>query len=365
MVCNRYSGLLAAALALMVGPGCTKKEFTESVKLHSKVDKEGNEIANSGESLDPHLLTSGYEAYMHYCYGCHGEKGDGLGPASATMRPPPRNFTIGLFKFPGTAFGQLPVDSALDRTIRRGLHGTPMLPWDIPAMERKAIIAYLKTLSPRWKEEGVPPEVEISSDPWKGKPRAEALALGRQVYHVATEGAGCSGCHASYETRQDISDLSKKITGEGIAEFSDEMYRTALKESEYPVAYDAKGESSKNHQLLPPDFLFHKVKTAYPVGAMINEGELNYIPYTEEMQREDLYRTIAVGIGGAAMPGWKGVLDENKLWALVYYVQSLVEKRGTPEAVALRTHLEGQGAWTAPAPVPTPAPSGKGKTQAP
>src|SRR5205823_1867957 len=78
------------------------------------------------------------------------------------------------------------------------------------------------------------------------------------------------------------------------------------------------------HKLLPPDFTFARVKTAYPVGTEVNEGELQYVEYTEAMQREDLYRTIGVGIGGAAMPGWKGVLEEEKLWGLVYYVQSLV-----------------------------------------
>src|SRR5206468_5956196 len=99
------------------------------------------------------------------------------------------------------------------------------------------------------------------------------------------------------------------------------------------------------HELLPPDFTFTRVKTAYPVGTEVNEGELQYVEYTEAMQREDLYRTIGVGIGGAAMPGWKGVLEEDKLWALVYYVQSLVNTRETGEGAALRQKLASQPAW--------------------
>ncbi len=312
-----------------------------------------------------------------------------------------------------------------------------MLPWDIPAVERKAVIAYLKTLSPRWKEEGVKPEIEISPDPWKGKSKDEAIKLGQKVYQIAEGGAGCSGCHASYMTKQDVYELSTVATPDSpVTEFAEEPNRTLLKESEYPTMWrvgermhgcdlplgeskldpeglavqvngqaidrDPKREAgwdyvpaakveaaaaghghhppptdkisffgksceelkgdifganvlvTRPHQLLPPDFLFHRVKTAYPVGTLVNEGELNYVTYTEEMQREDLYRTIGVGIGGAAMPGWKGVLEEDKLWALVYYVQSLVELRDTPAAMVLRDKLTQQPEFKAPAPVAAP-----------
>ncbi|MFZ5471528.1 MAG: cytochrome c [Myxococcota bacterium] len=347
-----YFGLVLAVAALAAG--CTRKSFSEPLKLADKVDAEGNAVPNSGEVLSAQLLTDGYEAYMMYCYACHGEKGDGHGPSAATMRPPPRNFGRGLFKFPGTAFGQLPVDAALDRTLRRGLHGTPMLPWDIPAVERKALIAYLKTLSPRWTEEGVPPEIQIAPDPWAGK-KDEAIALGSRVYHVAVGGAGCSGCHRAYETKQKIYEMSLQADPTSpVTEFSEEMYRSSLKASEYPIAYDEAGEPTKTHQLLPPDFLFHPVKTAYPVGTEVNEGDYNYVAYTEAMQREDLYRTIGVGIGGAAMPGWKGVLEEDKLWALVYYVQSLVQLRGTDGAYELQKKLEAQPPFAPPAPPPAP-----------
>jgi mono/diheme cytochrome c family protein len=424
---------------------CSKKTFTEKVTLHDKEDKDGNPIAGSAETLSPQVLNDGYEAYMLYCFACHGEKGDGYGPAAPNMRPPPRNFARALFKFPGTAFGKLPVDNALDRTIRRGLNGTPMLPWDIPDIERKALISYVKTLSPRWKEEGPPPEIEIAPDPWKGKSKDEAIAMGRQVYHVAVGGAGCNGCHASYETRDTIVALHKAAGADAPTEFSEEMYRTALKPSEYPWAtrlgdrrvgcelyfpyedHKSKEEEEKHleqmkakietlalevngqdiprdtehkegwdfsppseeghhhkpsrlvffgkacdelkadpdpailatgiHKLLPPDFIFHRVKTAYPVGTMINEGDKGYVAYTEEMQREDLYRTIGVGIGGAAMPGWKGVLEEDKLWGLVYYVQSLANTRDTAAGAATRARLTAQPAWVVP-PEQAPAPEG-------
>ena len=311
--------------------GCSQKKFNESYKL-----------AN-GQAVDAQTLNDGHDAYMLYCYGCHGEKGDGNGPSSPTMRPPPRNFSRGLFKFAGVEAGKLPTDEALERTVRRGLNGTPMLPWDIPDVERKAILAYVKTFSSRWQsadEYGT--AIEISPDPWKGKD-AQAIQRGKEVYHVAVGGAGCSGCHAAYATREEISEMTKKATGEPVAEFSPDMYAPSLKESEYPLAVDDKGEISQAYKILPPDFLVQKVKTAYPVGTIV-DGK----PYTPEAQRQDLYRTIGAGIGGAAMPQWKGALPEDSLWALVYYVQSLVAMRETPAAESLRRKLDSQPAWVPP-----------------
>jgi mono/diheme cytochrome c family protein len=313
--------LCCAALAT----GCEKKVFSEPVKLAGE------------KTLDVAQLNDGHEAFMLYCYACHGAKGDGLGPAAYAMRPPPRNFHQGLFKFAGGAAGQLPTDAALMRTIRRGLHGTPMLAWDIPEVERTAIVAYLKTLSPRWKEEEAGADLEISPDPW-GTKKDEAIQKGKEVYHVAAaDHAGCASCHAGYVTREELSEMAKKVTGEPISDFNPEMNRAMLRPTEYAIETDDKGEATKVHQILPPDFLFHRVKTAYPLGTMV-DGK----PYSEEAQREDLYRTIGAGIGGAAMPQWKGALPEENLWALVYYVQSLVNLRGTAEGNALRAKLDAQ-----------------------
>jgi mono/diheme cytochrome c family protein len=40
----------------------------------------------------------------------------------------------------------------------------------------------------------------------------------------------------------------------------------------------------------------------------------------------DIYRVIAAGVGGTAMPTWDGALEPEKLWAMAIYVQSLVEE---------------------------------------
>ena len=319
------------SLLVVLALGCGQKRFSEPYKLASN------------KSIDVKMLNDGHDAFMLYCYACHGEKGDGAGPASVAMRPPPRNFTRGLFKFAGVEAGKLPTDEALDRTVRRGLYGTPMLSWDVPKVERNDIIQYIKTFSPRWQSEeeyGTP--IEISADPWEGKASA-AIARGKQVYHVAVGGAGCSGCHPAYATRAEISRLTQQATGQPVQEFSETMYQSSLKESEYPLEVDEKGEMTKPYQILPVDFLTQTVKSAPPLGTLI-DGRA----YDAKTQREDLYRTIGAGIGGAAMPQWKGALPEESLWALVYYVQSLISLRDTPGALELRRKLDSQPPWSSP-----------------
>ncbi|MGE0614441.1 MAG: cytochrome c [Bacteriovoracia bacterium] len=40
----------------------------------------------------PELVAKGKAAYATYCVTCHGDKGDGKGPAGQYLNPPPRNY---------------------------------------------------------------------------------------------------------------------------------------------------------------------------------------------------------------------------------------------------------------------------------
>ena len=404
----------ACAIAVLLAGCLSERRVTEDLVLHARVDADGNDLPDSGVRLSAEQLTRGAVVFARACQNCHGEKGDGRGVSAIGMRPAPRNFVLGQFKFTGTGSGELPSDAQLERTIRRGLDGTPMLAWDLQPTELADVIAYLKTLSPRWKDEGVKPELEVSADPFAGK-EADAIALGRRVFHVARGGAGCNGCHPSFETRQTLAPLIREATAQEPV-FGEQMYGMGLKESSYPwlewlpaprrecevwleampalddfpvqldgqpVARDAQhldgwdvvppeppppgvraprqpgprlrfygppcermkqGSASlalwRNQKVLPPSFLFQKVKTAPAVGRQVATGAHQRTTYTAAMQREDLYRVIATGVGGAAMPGWKGVLEEEQLWALAYYVQSVMALRGTSEAVVRRVSFE-------------------------
>ena len=93
---------LAAAFVAALTPavaGCGgRPAFTKAMVL-------------GGETVSARRLNRGRDVYEVYCFSCHGLKGDGRGPAAVGLRPPARDFTLGLFKFAGVPSGQLPRDT--------------------------------------------------------------------------------------------------------------------------------------------------------------------------------------------------------------------------------------------------------------
>jgi mono/diheme cytochrome c family protein len=318
------------AVALLLGAaGCGEHTFSGPVKL-------------GGKTVDAETLNHGKEMFTLYCRACHGDKGNGTGPASYSYRPPPRDFTVGLFKFAAVSPGSLPHDEDLQRIVRYGLHGTPMLAWEISDDDLHDVIQYIKTFSDRWKTEEAGDVIATTPDPWGAGKKAEAIERGKKVYHGLSQ---CLSCHPAYESKQYIYEASKELAGSGTTEFRDNMYYPEAKDTDYTDKnYPKVGDDYPHLKLLPPDFLFNEVRSVRD----INDPKTSY---------GDLYRIIASGIGGTAMPQWQGALPETDLWSLAYYVHSLIELRGTTQSVAMRDRIMGQPAWTPPAEVPVPAPA--------
>src|SRR5262249_24929785 len=96
----------------------------------------------------------GKELYRRYCIYCHGPSGDGTGENAPYMDPKPRDFTQATFKCRSTPTGSLPLDSDLYDTITRGVHASGMPSWrPLTGQQRADLVAYIKTFSPRFKEE--------------------------------------------------------------------------------------------------------------------------------------------------------------------------------------------------------------------
>ncbi|MGZ6123994.1 MAG: c-type cytochrome [Myxococcales bacterium] len=290
---------LAAALALITAAcGEQTAPFRQPLKL-------------GGKEVSADTLNAGRVAYLQYCRACHGEKGDGKGPAAPGLRPPPRDFTQGSFKFACVLDQKLPRDEDLVRIVRVGLHGTAMVGWEVPDRKLDEIIQYIKTLSPKWQEEDAVGEpVKVPPDPWGEARKAEAIERGKQLYHGFAQ---CLGCHAAYAPKQYVYDASKATLGTGTTDFRADMYQPEIKDSEYGV------------KILPPDFLFNELRS-------IDAGT----------ELHDLYRILVAGVTGAAMPAWNPVTLPNKeadIYALAWYVRSLMQLKGTPAADELRQRL--------------------------
>jgi mono/diheme cytochrome c family protein len=309
---------VAMLLAACGGPA---KKFTKSMTL-------------GGKKVSARALNNGAQKYEIYSQACHRNDGDGKGPASVGLRPPPRDFRLGKFKFGAVSSGQLPNDEDLMRIAKGGLHGTAMLPWsDIPDKDLFDILQYIKTLSPRWADSTPGEPIVPSPDPWGAEKKSAAITRGMKLYHGFAQ---CLLCHPAYEPASVVNAASLELSKRE-AQLRPEAFVSQLKESDYGV------------KIMPPDFVRDPVRS----------GET--LP--------DLYRTIASGIGGTAMPAWKGALPEEDIWAIAYYVRSLIEIRGTPEAAALKERLlasahEPAPATAAPAPGAPAAPAAASTTTA-
>ena len=102
-------------------------------------------MAADYKTSTPELIKKGKAAYTTNCMTCHGEKGDGQGPAGVALKPAPRNFAKDPFK-KGDKTEQIV------ETITKGLPGTTMVPYGhLPEADRWAIAHYIQTFRPAKK----------------------------------------------------------------------------------------------------------------------------------------------------------------------------------------------------------------------
>jgi len=312
-------------LSLVVFTGCKdpvafEEPFTSDVTL-------------GGKSVSAKSLDNGRQMYVRQCYACHGLAGDGRGPSSPGLRPAPRDLRQAKYKFVRMVDGDLPSDKMLYDVIRGGLHGTAMLPWDIQDDALYDIIHYIKTFSPEdegWRdpENEVGSPIELSDDPWTEKPE-EAVEYGKYVYHGV---ANCQSCHPAYGSKEYVHGAFKRAGKK--PETRDDPYHSVRQVTEY----DVMGVEQTN---LPPDYTLNPTRSVRP-----DPGESNW------NSKRSLYRIIGAGVNGTAMAAWKGTLDEKDLWAVTYYVDSLIALRDTPGAMELRRENAKQANWAPPVDAP-------------
>jgi cytochrome c oxidase cbb3-type subunit I/II len=233
----------------------------------------------------------GKQVYERRCLGCHGEKGDGNGPAATFLNTQrPRNFVSGVFKFHLNKEA-IPSDGDLLRTITRGVRGTAMPAWyELPLNDRLAVVQYIKYELAVDRSDPNKPYAFFTEEPpsaplYIGRPPAptlESIERGKTVW----QGAKCWECHGN----------TGKGDGEKAAGLKDDLG--------FPIR--------------PADLTAGQFKSGPAV--------------------EDIFRTMTTGLSGTPMPSYRDALPEADRWALSYYVLSLSAFKdpltGEPLAIA-------------------------------
>jgi cytochrome c oxidase cbb3-type subunit 2 len=186
-----------------------------------------------------------------------------------------------VYKCRSTATGVLPTDNDLFMTITIGLPGTAMKGYGdlLSADARRDLVEYLKTFSPRFKEEKIEPE-EIIKYPAEQPASEKSIARGAEVY-VAEK---CIDCHGE--------------SGRGDGPST-------------PTLRDGWGRPAKPFDL---------TIGIYRCGA----------------SDSDIYRTLFTGLDGTPMPSFADTVKPADRWPLVHYVKSLRRNPSLIERVLLK-----------------------------
>ena len=208
----------------------------------------------------------GHGLYRRYCIGCHGSRGDGNGENAPYIDPKPRDFSTAVFKCRSTPTGSLPLDNDLYETISRGIHASGMPSWNSLAPEDRAdLVAYVKTFSPRFREEQPATPVPIPSEQPSS---AESAMRGEKLF----ESMNCWSCHG------------KDGRGNG---------PSAL------TLTDSKGYPIKPYDLTS--------------GTRFKCGESD----------RELFRDLITGLDGTPMPSFADALKTDQIWDLVHFIGTL------------------------------------------
>lgn len=214
----------------------------------------------------------GKSVYENHCAVCHGVNGDGAGKEAHRFKTNPTDFVRGEYKFKSTYPGSLPLSGDLYRSVAEGIRGTGMLAQlHLTDDERRDVVAFIMTLSHRFRENPAPAPAEKVVIPQPPSRTPDMISSGARLYRDA----GCDKCHGTGGR------------GDG------------------PSAQELR-DSRENPVQLP---------------------DLTKLPRKMGDRPEDLYRILITGMEGTPMPSYKGALNESQLWALVYHLESIATGR--------------------------------------
>ena len=298
--------------------------------------------------------------YREHCAHCHGVTGDGMGPTAAFLKPYPRDYRPGIFKFKSTERADKPTHADLLRILRNGIAGTSMPSFALLSEPQiDALVEYVKYLSIRGETElslmrayfeldddaqGILPETREFlvdetlapiAEKWKSAAAAqivvpdmpadidlaESIAKGKELFYG--DKANCVKCHGvtglGDGQANDYDDWSKAIV-----EINKEIKGGLAKAGETSTSgMSAEDAAEHRKQVAWLGRFSHVVDGDALVPRTIPPRNLRLGVYRGGRRPLDLYYRIHAGINGAPMPAAKGTVPPEDIWHIVNYIRSL------------------------------------------
>jgi mono/diheme cytochrome c family protein len=276
-------------------------------------ESEGPAPANAGdlpaegipaEEVQPAAaMTRGERLYGAHCAACHGEAGDGDGPAAAMLYPRPRDFREGNFRLVTTT-NRVPSDSDLRRVLELGMPGSSMFPFDhLSEADLKALVVQVRS----FLQQGV-----------EDRLRGEAAEFGEELHPKDLEDALAALAEpgSPLEIPAGSQEAGGESVGRGRVLYAQNCAACHGETGKGDGAQEQKDES----------------------GMLIRPRDFTRGIFKGGREREQLFARIVLGAPGTPMPG-SPALRPDEVDDLINFVLSLSDASVPSEAEHRRTRM--------------------------
>lgn len=339
MIVHLRCGGMAALLAVVALPGCRPAEvprFTPSaqvVALTDDLDAEELPVyrelqkqiadtlaARCGQAHAPKMLgetdpgparlnqlENGFRVFSRYCVQCHGVNGDGQGEIAHYLKPRPRDYTQGIFKFISTSNGKAR-KADLVRTLRRGVPGTSMPSFaTLSNSDLSDVADYVLALTTRGELQRILAQVafddgELPDDAGINDIVQEVLAPWQEANAAVV-----------------MPPPMPPMTAETIEEGHQIFLKLACSR-----CHGNDGRGGTQGVEVGTDVWGYKAAAADLTSGMFHGGG----------RPIDIYRRIYAGIAGSPMPAFSGEFADNPddIWRLVHFIKDTGQRRRRHQA---------------------------------
>ncbi len=302
----------------------------------------GNDIKNirPREKMVDRLyagLMNGSKLYRRHCLHCHGVSGNGRGPTAVWMKPHPRDYLQGLFKFKSPKGYSRPLASDLYRVLVNGIEGTAMPSFrTLAPAELDSLVLYVIHLSMRGETEFQTYQRVAGLEATNAK-RKDPNKISRDDIGAEFQGAMdyvISKWAQPEKINFETLSYSESKVGQALDEATDAKQKAEILKASAGRGYEVflkEGACISCHV----NFGRNSELKVDLWGSLVRPANLTQGIYRGGRRPIDIFYRIAGGIPPSGMPEAPAALKSSpdKIWDLVNFVRALPYPNMLPDEV--------------------------------